>query len=161
VRHITAGSAAASVAVVARYIAKYATKAAETAGLDPGPIWCRTCDATGATTLAPGLVRLCRACYGTGRRTDVDLDRLTAHARALVEACWRLGARPEYAPLRLRHYAHQAGYRGLFLTKSRTWSTTFAALRAERYAFLETQRARTGAPPGGVVSGRSIHDHPA
>lgn len=159
VRPIATGPAEAGVAVVARYIAKYATKAAETAGLDLGSIWCRTCDATGATTLVPGLVRLCRDCHGTGRRNDVDLERLTHHARALVETCWRLGVRPEYAPLRLRHYAHQAGYRGLFLTKSRTWSTTFAALRAERYAFLETQRAGTGAPPGTVVSGRSIHDH--
>jgi hypothetical protein len=161
VRPIIAGSAQASVAVVARYIAKYATKAAETAGLNLGPITCPACAATGATTLAPGLVQLCRDCHGTGRRPDVDLDRLTAHARALVETCWRLGARPEYAPLRLRQYAHQGGYRGVFLTKSRTWPTTFAALRAERYAFLETQRTGDAAPPGSVVSGRSIHGHPA
>lgn len=161
VRPITTGSAQASVAVVARYIAKYATKAAETAGLNLGPIACPACAATGATTLAPGMVRLCRDCHGTGRRASVDLDRLTAHARALVETCWRLGARPEYAPLRLRQFAHQGGYRGVFLTKSRTWSTTFAALRAERYAFLETQRTGDAAPPGSVVNGRSINDHPA
>jgi hypothetical protein len=158
VRPITAGSGEASVAVVARYIAKYATKAAETAGLNLGPIACPTCSATGATTLAPGLVRLCRACHGTGRRADIDLDRLTAHARAVVETCWRLGARPEYAPLRLRQHAHQGGFRGHFLTKSRTWSTTFAALRAERHAFAQARRS-DGHPPGFVVSGRSIHDH--
>jgi hypothetical protein len=158
VRPITAARGEASVAVVASYIAKYATKAAETAGLDLGPIGCPACAATGASTLAPGLVRLCRACHGTGRRADVDLHRLNAHARALVETCWRLGARPEYAPLRLRQGAHQAGFRGHFLTKSRTWSTTFGALRAERHAFAQARRS-DGHPPGSVVNGRSIHDH--
>lgn len=160
VRPITTGTGEASVAVVARYIAKYATKAAETAGLNIGPIACPTCSATGASTLAPRLVRLCRACHGTGRRADVNLGRLTAHARTLVETCWRLGARPEHAPLRLRQYAHRAGFRGHFLTKSRTWSTTFAALRAERHTFAQASRSN-GRPPGSVVSGRSIHDHPA
>jgi len=158
VRPITARPGRSSVAVVAGYIAKYATKAAETAGLDVGPIWCRSCDATGATTLAPGLVKVCRDCHGTGRRTDVDLDRITAHARALVETCWRLGARLEFAPLRLRRHAHQAGYRGQFLTKSHTWSTTFAALRAERHAYVEGHGG-DGRPPGTVFSGRSNGDH--
>lgn len=156
VRPITSRPGRSSVAVVAGYIAKYATKAAETAGLDVGPIWCRTCDAAGATTLAPGLVKVCRDCHGTGRRTNVDLDRLTPHARALVETCWLLGARPEFAPLRLRRHAHQAGYRGQFLTKSHTWSTTFAALRAERHAYVEGH-GQDG-PPGTVASGRSTHD---
>jgi hypothetical protein len=157
VRPITARPGRSSVAVVAGYIAKYATKAAEIAGLDVGPIWCRSCDATGATTLAPGLVRVCWDCHGTGRRTDVDLDRLTPHARALVETCWQLGARPEFARLRLRRHAHQAGYRGQFLTKSRTWSTTFAALRAERHAYVEGHGQDDG-PPGTVFSGRSDDD---
>jgi hypothetical protein len=76
-----------------------------------------------------------------------------------VKESRRLGGRPEYAPLRLRQYAHQGGYRGVFLTKSRAWSTTFAALRAERYAFLENQRTGDAASPGSVVSGRSIHAH--
>jgi hypothetical protein len=156
VRPITVEPGRSSVAVVAAYIAKYATKAAETAGLDVGPIWCRSCEGLGATNLGAGLVRACRDCHGTGRRRDVDLGRLTAHARALVETCWRLGARPEFAQLRLRRHAHQAGYRGQFLSKSRTWSSTFAALRAERYAFLETQRADDSGPPG--ACGRSTHD---
>ena len=102
-------------------------------------------------------MKVCRDCHGTGRRTDVDLDRLTPHARALVETCWRLGARPEFAPLRLRRHAHQAGYRGHFLTKSRTWSTTFAALRAERHAYVEGH-GEDGGPPGAVASGRSTDD---
>jgi hypothetical protein len=157
VRPITSRPGRSSVAVVAGYIAKYATKAAEAAGLAVGPIWCRACDATGATILAPGQVRVCRECHGTGRRTDVDLDRLTAHARALVETCWRLGARPEFAPLRLRRNAHQAGCRGQFLTKSRTWSTTFAALRAERHAYVQGH-GEDGGPPATVFSGRSDDD---
>ena len=60
--------------------------------------------------------------------------------------------------MRLRRHAHQAGYRGQFLTKSHTWSTTFAALRAERHAYLETQRGDDDGPPGTVASGRSTHD---
>jgi hypothetical protein len=38
----------------------------------------------------------------------------------------------EYEPLRLRAWAHTLGYRGHILTKSRAYSTTYAALRAER-----------------------------
>ncbi|WP_343236220.1 replication initiator [Streptomyces arenae] len=49
-----------------------------------------------------------------------------------MRACWRLGGLPEYAPLRLREWTHTLGYRGHILTKSRAYSTTYAALRAER-----------------------------
>lgn len=49
-----------------------------------------------------------------------------------MRACWRLGGLPEYAPLRLRAWTHTLGYRGHILTKSRAYSTTYAALRAER-----------------------------
>jgi uncharacterized Zn-finger protein len=120
--------------VVARYVAKYATKSAETAGLNLASICCRTCHGTGT-----GIAGLCRTCAGSGRRRGVRLDELPGHARALVETCWRLGGQPEYAPLRLRRYAHQAGYRGHFCTKSRTYSTTFTALRAERQAWATAQ----------------------
>ena len=34
--------------------------------------------------------------------------------------------------LKLRRWAHQLGYRGHVTTKSRTYSTTFTALRGER-----------------------------
>jgi hypothetical protein len=136
IRPITAtdaGSALSDV-VVARYVAKYATKSAESAGLNLAPICCRTCHGTGTSVSG-----LCRTCAGTGRRRGVRLDQLTDHARALVETSWRLGAQPEYAPLRLRRYAHQVGYRGHFCTKSRTYSTTFTALRAERQAWANAQ----------------------
>lgn len=42
------------------------------------------------------------------------------------------GCLPEYTPLRLRAWIHTLGYRGHILTKSRAYSTTYTALRAER-----------------------------
>jgi hypothetical protein len=57
---------------------------------------------------------------------------LPGHLRNLVEMAWRLGGEPERRELRLRAWAHSAGYRGHFLTKSRRFSTTFRELRAIR-----------------------------
>ncbi len=57
---------------------------------------------------------------------------LSAHMRRLVETAWSLGADPSHQKLGLRLWAHTAGYRGHFLTKSRRFSTTFAALRDAR-----------------------------
>ncbi|MBY8886902.1 plasmid replication initiator protein [Streptomyces sp. PTM05] len=57
---------------------------------------------------------------------------VTPHVRALMRACWRLGGLPEFAGLRLRAWIHTLGYRGHILTKSRAYSTTYGALRAER-----------------------------
>lgn len=91
---------------VAAYVAKYVTKgASETgAGLDhPLTTW-----------------------------ADIDSAPVSEHVRTLLHTAWRLGALPEYAPLRLRAWAHTLGYRGHILTKSRAYSTTYAALRAER-----------------------------
>ena len=73
---------------------------------------------------------------GLVHRIDGDpgraLRRADPHTAALVEAAWRLGARPELSSLRLRAHAHTFGYGGHFATKSRLWSTTFGALRAAR-----------------------------
>ncbi|MGW2891369.1 replication initiator [Streptomyces griseoruber] len=91
---------------VAAYVAKYVTKgASETgAGLDhPLTSW-----------------------------TDIATAPVSAHVRTLMRACWRLGGLPEYEPLRLRAWTHTLGYRGHILTKSRAYSTTYTALRAER-----------------------------
>ncbi|MGW2860330.1 replication initiator [Streptomyces sp. NPDC001205] len=63
---------------------------------------------------------------------DIDAAPVTDHVRALMRTCWRLGGLPEYAPLHLRAWAHTLGYRGHILTKSRAYSTTYAALRADR-----------------------------
>nr|WP_307679932.1 replication initiator [Streptomyces sp. V4I2] len=91
---------------VAAYVAKYVTKGA---------------DETGS---------------GTDHRlttwADVDTAPVSAHVRALMRTCWRLGGLLEYAPLHLRTWAHTLGYRGHILTKSRAYSTTYAALRVER-----------------------------
>ncbi|MEU2284663.1 replication initiator [Streptomyces sp. NPDC013178] len=91
---------------VAAYVAKYVTKgASETgAGLDhPLTTW-----------------------------ADIATAPVRTHVRTLMRTCWRLGGLPEYEPLRLRAWTHTLGYRGHILTKSRAYSTTYAALRAER-----------------------------
>lgn len=91
---------------VAAYVAKYVTKGASETGA------------------------------GTDHRVttwaDIDTAPVSAHVRALMRTCWRLGGLLEYAPLHLRTWAHTLGYRGHILTKSRAYSTTYAALRAER-----------------------------
>ncbi|MFJ9892181.1 replication initiator [Streptomyces sp. NPDC091280] len=63
---------------------------------------------------------------------DIDTAPVSAHVRTLMRTCWRLGGLPEYEPLNLRTWTHTLGYRGHILTKSRAYSTTYAALRAER-----------------------------
>ncbi|MFD4955263.1 replication initiator [Streptomyces sp. NPDC058451] len=91
---------------VAAYVAKYVTKgASETgAGIDhPVTTW-----------------------------ADIESAPVSEHVRILMRTCWRLGGLPEYAHLRLRDWTHTLGYRGHILTKSRAYSTTYAALRAER-----------------------------
>jgi hypothetical protein len=90
---------------VAAYVAKYATKAAE--------------------------------CTGTLDRRITPTDQLaelpvSKHARRLIATCLRLGKLPALADLRLTAWAHMLGFRGHFSTKSRHYSTTFGALRAER-----------------------------
>ncbi|MEV5136826.1 replication initiator [Streptomyces syringium] len=91
---------------VAAYIAKYVTK--------------------GASDTAAGTD------YRLMTWGDIDAAAVSPHIRALMRACWRLSGLPEYEPLRLRAWAHTIGYRGHILTKSRAYSTTYAALRTER-----------------------------
>lgn len=130
-------------ATVARYVAKYATKSAETAGVELRSLACRGCAGAGTLRISETDVkRICRSCHGTGRRPDAadGLDGLSPHALSLIDTCWRLGAIEELAGLKLRRWAHMLGFRGHFATKSRSYSTTFAALRAER---AEHSAART------------------
>lgn len=138
-------------AAVARYVAKYATKSTECAGAELRPIWCRPCQGFGAVAIdGTDRIRLCSACHGTGRPEDawewLKSRRVSAHARRLVETCWQLGGKAALAFLRLRRWAHMLGFRGHFATKSRAYSTTFGALRAERAAW-----AATGTVPDGLV----------
>lgn len=103
----------------AGYIAKYATKATETA--------------TGGTVIKP--IR---------SRRQLDALELTEHARALITTSWTIGERT--GAQGFKRWAHQFGYGGHTLTKSRQYSTTFAALRAAR-----TQWRRTANGEGEVI----------
>lgn len=89
----------------AGYIAKYATKATEAA--------------TGGTLIKPIRSRGCLAHMP-----------LAEHPRALIIAAWRIGERT--GDEAFKRWAHQFGYGGHTLTKSRQYSVTFAALRAAR-----------------------------
>ncbi|MEV1062742.1 replication initiator [Streptomyces sp. NPDC050263] len=92
---------------VAAYIAKYATKGAESAtGTLDRPI--------------------------RNPITDLIGTQVTDHARQMILTCWHLGALTELEDLRLRKWAHMLGFRGHFSTKSRAYSLTLGALRQER-----------------------------
>jgi hypothetical protein len=73
-----------------------------------------------------------------------DALDLPPHLRRLVEAAWRLGGEPSGRELRLQAWAHTAGYRGHCLTKSRRFSTTFAALRANRQEWQVSEKRAAG-----------------
>ena len=98
---------------LAGYIAKYATKAAESTVGD-----------------------LDRRVNGPH---DPALTGITAHARRMIETCWELGNRPELEPLRLHAWAHMLGFRGHFATKSRRYSVTLGALRQARATHQTTR----------------------
>jgi hypothetical protein len=102
---------------LAAYIAKYATKG------------------TGATDTGDRRIR---------SQVDIDHLQVSDHHRAMIQTAWDLGGLDQYADLKLRHWAHMLGFRGHFLTKSRTYSTTFKQLRAERRAY-QLQAALTDA----------------
>jgi hypothetical protein len=84
------------------------------------------------------------ATKGTGTHDGADrpLRDLThaehlpipAHHKRMITTAWELGGRDEYAGLNLRRWAHMLGFRGHFLTKSRRYSSTFTAIRAQRRA---------------------------
>ncbi|MGW6526855.1 replication initiator [Streptomyces venezuelae] len=102
---------------VAAYIAKYATKGAETA--------------TGA---------LDRPLRFLAELAQLDISD---HAERLIRTAWALGARKDLAELRLRAWAHMLGFRGHFSTKSRRYSTTLGALRDARAEWRAAQAAAT------------------
>lgn len=129
---------------VAGYIAKYATKGAESSGTVDHRISCPVCRGRGHDRLAP-----CGRCHGTGLKPGLHLDALpvTEHARRMIRTCWELGARPEFADLALRPWAHMLGFRGHFATKSRLYSVTFGSLRQTRAAHrAQEARERHGLP---------------
>ncbi|MGW0599627.1 replication initiator protein RepSA [Streptomyces sp. NPDC002776] len=95
---------------VAAYVAKYATKAAETTG---------TLDRR------------------VGELAELDRHGVPDHARRLITACKNLD--PLYPDRRLWAWAHMLGFRGHFSSKSRHYSTTLGALRQERADYRAAQ----------------------
>ncbi|WP_343072964.1 replication initiator [Sphaerisporangium rubeum] len=105
---------------VASYIAKYATKGAESAG---------TVDR-----------RIRDIRY-------VSRLEVTEHARRMIYTCFILDRKPEFRLLPLRQWAHILGYRGHFSTKSRYYSTALGAVRQARADHqAEASRQRRGLP---------------
>ncbi|MGW2938566.1 replication initiator protein RepSA [Streptomyces sp. NPDC001156] len=103
---------------VASYVAKYATKAAETTGTVDRRI---------------------------GNKEALALLGVPDHPRRLIEAC--LDLHPLYPERKLRDWAHMLGFRGHFSTKSRRYSTTLGALRQVRADYRAAQqRAALGLP---------------
>ncbi|MER5823417.1 replication initiator [Streptomyces mirabilis] len=92
-------------AAVAGYIAKYATKGAESAGA------------------VDGRIRQAR---------ELVMLPVRAHVLRMISTCWWLGGLPPFEPLGLRRWAHMLGYGGHFSSKSRRYSTTLTALRQAR-----------------------------
>lgn len=105
---------------VAAYVAKYATKGAESAGTVDRPI---------------------------RRAEDIAELAVTEHARRMILTCFALGRLPEYRDLPLRQWAHMLGYRGHFSTKSRHYSITLGDLRQARADYrAEQARSILGLP---------------
>ncbi|MEU9149151.1 replication initiator protein RepSA [Streptomyces sp. NPDC048417] len=98
-------------AAVASYVAKYATKAAETTGTVDRRI---------------------------GNKEALVLLGVPDHPRRLIEACLDLNAL--YPDRKLRDWAHMLGFRGHFSTKSRRYSTTLGALRQTRADYRAAQQ---------------------
>ncbi|WP_052862379.1 replication initiator protein RepSA [Streptomyces sp. Tu6071] len=121
VRPIGAASANTELSeeAVAAYVAKYATKAAETTGTVDRRI---------------------------GELAELDRFReLPQHTRHLIEACYRLD--DAYPDRKLWQWAHMLGFRGHFSTKSRRYSTTLGALRHTRAQYRARQeRHERGLP---------------
>ncbi len=107
---------------VAAYLAKYATKSTEVTG------------------------------HASNRLNDDTINLYAdgdgSHTERLIEACWQLGQPGDWR--RLRRWAHMLGFGGHFLTKSRTYSITFALLRGQRVVF---RRARGAGPERDAADG--------
>lgn len=121
---------------VAGYLAKYATKAAESTGTLDRPVACWHCKGSGADSTGIGR---CGRCGGQGSKYEIADLPVNQHAKAMIQTCWDLGADPSLEELRLRPWAHMLGFRGHFSTKSRLYSTTLTKLRSAR---LEWRNAR-------------------
>jgi hypothetical protein len=97
-------------AMVAAYLAKYATKSTEATGHVSGRI--------------------------TTDLVDLYADPDGTHPERLVHAAWTLGGTKQWAGL--RRWAHMLGFGGHFLSKSRRYSVTFRILRDARVIWRRT-----------------------
>ncbi|RZU49331.1 hypothetical protein EV385_1076 [Krasilnikovia cinnamomea] len=97
-------------AMVAAYLAKYATKSTETTGHVSGRL--------------------------TGDTIDLYANPTGSHPERLIDAAWTLGGVREWSGL--RRWAHMLGFGGHFLTKSRRYSVTFRILRDARVIWRRT-----------------------
>ena len=61
------------------------------------------------------------------------------HVRVLALTAWDLDLSATWSPLNLRNHAHNFGFTGQLITKSRNYSTTFAALRGARAEFMSSR----------------------
>ena len=98
-------------AMVAAYLAKYATKGTEITGHTSGRI--------------------------TDDTISVYADPNGSHTQRLVHTCWALGRDLDYASL--RRWAHMLGFGGHFFTKARRYSVTFGLLRLARLTYCRNQ----------------------
>jgi len=105
------GNNPVTVAMVAGYLAKYATKGTEITGHTSGRISKDTIDLYAS---ADG-----------------------SHTERLIYACWKLGQDLDYRGL--HRWAHMLGFGGHFLTKGRHYSVTFGDLRAVRIFYRRSQ----------------------
>ncbi|MCT9142505.1 replication initiator [Streptomyces violarus] len=125
---------------VASYVAKYATKAAESTGATDTPVHCRRCRGTGRSRrydIADSALSRCATCHGTGLREDLARLDIPDHARRLMSACAQL--QPLYPDRQLARWAHMLGFRGHFSSKSRRYSTTLGTLRQARADYRAAQ----------------------
>ncbi len=116
---------------VAAYVAKYATKTSD-----------------GSFGLA----------YRFRDRFEVMHAPIDDHHRRLALMAWDLGERSNLDELHLRSHAHTFGFGGQLLTKSRTYSTTFGALRGARTAFMARQQESVPIDGSFLYAGRGYSD---
>lgn len=95
---------------VAGYLAKYATKEAETTGTPDRPLACWHCKGSGTDSSGVGR---CGRCGGRGSNYEIADLPLSQHTKAMIQTCWDLGADPALDELRLRPWAHMLGFWGM------------------------------------------------
>jgi Replication initiator protein, pSAM2 len=106
-------------AMVAGYLAKYATKGTEVTGHTSGRI--------------------------TKDTIDLYANAEGGHAERLIHACWKIGNADglmfgkSHRWNSLHQWAHMLGFGGHFLTKGHHYSVTFGALRAVRIFYRRNQ----------------------